>query len=81
VLLPELIVFQLPLVQIVWGGDGTSIPLPSLSTHVNIKIYQTVVLSTVLYGRETWFLISKIFKNMVLRRLFGHKMEEMTITN
>jgi hypothetical protein len=39
---------------------------------------------SVLYGRETWFLTLRekhglrVFKNRVLRRIFGSKREEVT---
>jgi hypothetical protein len=47
-----------------------------------IKIYKTVILPVVLYGRETWFLTLRedqrlrVFGNRVLRRIFGPKREE-----
>jgi hypothetical protein len=49
---------------------------------LNIKIYKTVILPVVLYGRETWSLTSReehrlrIFENRVLRRIFGPKEED-----
>jgi hypothetical protein len=55
-----------------------------LSRNVKIKIYKTIILPAVLYGCEIWFLtIWKehrlgLFENRVLRRMFGHKRDEVT---
>jgi hypothetical protein len=55
-----------------------------LSKNVKIKIYKTIFLSVVLYGCETWSLILReehrlgLFKNRVLRRIFGPKRDEVT---
>jgi len=35
-------------------------------------------LPVVLYGCETWSLTMRVFRNMVLRRIFGPKREEVT---
>jgi hypothetical protein len=49
----------------------------SLSKNVKIKIYRTITLLVVLYGCETWSLTLReghrlrVFKNRVLRRIFG----------
>jgi hypothetical protein len=49
-----------------------------------IRIYKTIILSVVLYGFETWFLILReehrlrVFENRVLRRIFGQKRNEVT---
>jgi hypothetical protein len=54
-----------------------------LSKHLRIKIYKTIIL-LVLYGCETWSLTLevehklRVFENMVLRRIFGPKREEVT---
>jgi hypothetical protein len=48
-----------------------------------IKKYTTVILPVVLYGCETWSLTSRkkerlqVFKNRVLRRIFGHKKDKV----
>ena len=48
-----------------------------LSRKLKIKIYRTIILPVVLYGREAWSLTLReerklrVFENMVLRRLFG----------
>jgi hypothetical protein len=58
-----------------------------LSSHLilkklKLKIYRTVILPVVLYGCETWFLTLReehrlrVFKNRVLRRIFGPIREE-----
>jgi hypothetical protein len=51
---------------------------------VKIKIYSSVVLPVVFYGCETWSLVLReehrlrIFKNVVLRRVFGSERDEIT---
>jgi len=55
-----------------------------LSKNLNIKIYRTIILPVVLYGFETWSLILReerklrVFENMVLRRIFGPRRDELT---
>jgi hypothetical protein len=55
-----------------------------LSRNVKVKIYKTIILPVVLYGCETWSLMLReehqlrVFKNRVLRRIFGPKREEVT---
>jgi len=55
-----------------------------LSKNLNIKIYRTVILPLVLYGCETWSLTLReerklrVFENMVLRRIFGQRRDEIT---
>jgi len=47
-------------------------------------IYRTIILTVVLYGRETWSLTRReerklrVFENMVLRRIFGPRSDEVT---
>jgi hypothetical protein len=54
-----------------------------LSRNVMVKIYKTIILPVVLYGCETWSLTLReehrlrVFENMVLRRIFGPKRDEM----
>jgi hypothetical protein len=54
-----------------------------LSKNLKIKINRTIILP-VLYGYETWSLTLKeerrlrVFENMVLRRAFGPKKDEVT---
>jgi len=49
-----------------------------------IKIYRTIILPLVLYGWETWSLTLReerklrVFENVVLRRLFGPRRDEVT---
>ena len=51
---------------------------------VKIKIYRTIILPLVLYGCETWSLTLRevrrlrVFEDRVLRRIFGHKRDEVT---
>jgi hypothetical protein len=55
-----------------------------LSKNVKIKIYRTIILPVILYGCETWSLTLreerrlKVFENMVLRRVFGPRRDEVT---
>jgi len=54
------------------------------SKNVKIKIYRTIILLLVLYGCETWSLALReerrltVFENMVLRRIFEPKRDELT---
>ena len=53
-----------------------------LSKNLKIKIYKTIILPVVLYGRETWFLTLReesrlrVFENRMLRQIFGPKRDE-----
>jgi hypothetical protein len=55
-----------------------------LSKNVKIRIYKTIILPVVLYGCETWSLTLReehrlrVFKNRVMRRIFGPKRDEVT---
>jgi len=55
-----------------------------LSKILKIKIYRTIILPVVLYGCETWSLTLReerklrVFQNRVLRRIFGHRRDEVT---
>ena len=55
-----------------------------LSKNLKIKIYKTIILPVVLYGCETWSLTLqeerklRLFENMVLRRIFGPRRDEVT---
>jgi len=55
-----------------------------LSENLEIKIYRTIILLVVLYGCETWSLTLReerklrVFENMVLRRIFGPRRDEVT---
>jgi len=56
-----------------------------LSRSLKIKIYRTVILPFVLYGCEAWSLTLReerklrMFENMVLRRIFGPRRDEVTV--
>ena len=51
---------------------------------IKIKVYITIILPVLLYGRETWSLTLReerrlrVFENRVLRRVFGPKRDEVT---
>ena len=51
---------------------------------LKIKIYGSIILPIVLYRCETWSLTlreerkPRVFENMVLRRIFGPRREEVT---
>ena len=55
-----------------------------LSNNLKIKIYRTIILPIVLYGCENWSLTLReerklrVFENMVLRRIFGPRRDEVT---
>jgi len=55
-----------------------------LSKNLKIKIYRTTILPIVSFGCETWSLTSreerklKVFENMMLRRIFGPRRDEVT---
>jgi len=55
-----------------------------LSKNLKIKIYRTIILPVVLYRCETWSLTLReerklrLFENMVLRGMFGHRRAEVT---
>jgi hypothetical protein len=55
-----------------------------LSKNLKIKTYRTIILSVVLYGRETWSLTLReecrlrVFEIRVTRRIFGPQGDEMT---
>ena len=55
-----------------------------LSKNLKIKIYRTIILPVVLLGCKTWSLTLReerklrVFGNMVLRRIFGSRREEVT---
>jgi hypothetical protein len=50
---------------------------------LKIKIYKTITLPVILFGRETWYLIPRedhrlrVFENRVLRGIFGPNREEV----
>jgi len=58
--------------------------LTLLSKNLKIKMYRTIILPVVLYGCETWSLTLReerklrVFENMVLRRIFGPRRDEVT---
>jgi hypothetical protein len=55
-----------------------------LSKNAKIRIYKTIILPVVLYGCETWPLTLRkkhrlwVFKNRVLKRIFGMKRDKVT---
>ena len=55
-----------------------------LSKNLQIETYETIIFPVVLYGCETWSLILReerkmgVFENMVLRRIFGPGIDEVT---
>jgi len=56
----------------------------NLKIKIYIYIYTTIILPVVLYGCETWSLALweerklRVFENMVLRRTFGPRRDEVT---
>ena len=55
-----------------------------LSKNLKIKIYRTIILPVVFYGCETWSLTLReerklrVSENIVLRRIFGPRRDEVT---
>ena len=55
-----------------------------LSKNLKTKIYRTIILPVVLFGCEAWSLTAReerklrVFENMVLRRIFGPRRDEVT---
>jgi hypothetical protein len=55
-----------------------------LSKNLKIKIYRTIILPVILYEFETWSLTVReerrlmVTENRVLRKIFGHKWDEVT---
>jgi hypothetical protein len=55
-----------------------------LSRNLKVRIYKTIILPVVFYGYETWSLTLReehrlrVFKNRVLRRIFGPKRDKVT---
>ena len=55
-----------------------------ISKNLKIKVYRTIILPVVLYGCKTWSLTLRdemklrVFENMVLRRIFGPRRDEVT---
>jgi len=55
-----------------------------LSKNLKIKLYRNIILPVVLYGCETWSLTLReerklrVFENMVLRKIFGPRRDEVT---
>jgi hypothetical protein len=55
-----------------------------MSRKLKVKIYKTIILPVVLYGRETGSVTlreehrPRVFENRVLRRIFGPKRDEVT---
>ena len=54
-----------------------------VSKNLKVKISRTLILTVALYGCETWFFILRdnrrlrVFENMVLRRIFGPRWDEV----
>ena len=64
--------------------SAESIVFQPASQNIKTEIHKTIILSLVLYGCETWSLILReerrlrVFENRVLRKIFGHKTDEVT---
>jgi len=56
----------------------------SIYIYIYINIYITIILPVVLHGCETWSLTLReerkltVFENMVFRRIFGPRRDEVT---
>ena len=55
-----------------------------ISKNLKIKLYRTIILPVVFYGCEVWSLTLReerklrVFENIVLRRIFGPRGDEVT---
>jgi len=55
-----------------------------LSKNLNLKIYRTIILPSLLNGYATWSLILReerrlrVFENKVLKRIFGPQKDKVT---
>jgi hypothetical protein len=53
-----------------------------LSKNIDFKLYKTIIFPVVFYGCQTWSLslrkMHRLFKNSVLRRIFGPRTEDVT---
>ena len=64
--------------------NGNLLSSRLLSRKLKIQIYRTIILPVVLYGCEAWSLTLReerklrVFENMVLRRIFGPRRDEVT---
>ena len=73
-----------------WSGNACYHSVQNLSSsrllskNLKIKIYRIIILPVVLYGCEAWSLTLReerklrVFENMVLRRIFGPRRDEVT---
>jgi hypothetical protein len=63
-------------------GPETCVLSPAVK-NVKVRIYKTIILFVVLYWCETWSLTLReehklrVFENMVLRRIFGPKRDQV----
>ena len=60
------------------------LPYSLLLENIKIKMYRTIILPVVLHGSETWSLTMrkehrlKVFKNRLLRKIFGPERDKVT---
>ena len=70
------------MLAVIWCANVLSSRL--LSKNLNIKRYRNIIWPVVVYGCETWSLKLRdecrlmVFKNRVLRRIFGPRRDEVT---
>jgi hypothetical protein len=68
------------MLAIIWNFLSSSL----LPKNIKIKIYRTIILPVVLYGRETWSLTLReertlgVFENRVLRGILGPRRDKIT---
>jgi len=66
------------------GVDSASNRNEYLEYFLGVKLYRNIILPVVLYGCEMWSLTLRegrklwVFENMVLRRVFGPRRDEVT---
>ena len=82
--IPEEITSRLSLGNACYNSVQNLLSSKLLSKNLKIKIHRTIILPVVFYGCETWSLTLReerklrVFENMVLRRIFGPRRDEVT---
>jgi hypothetical protein len=70
--------------NVCYNSDQDLLSSRLLSKNLKIRIYKTIILPVVMYGREIWSLTLRekhrlsVFQNKMLKRIFGPTREEVT---
>ena len=82
--IPEEIKISLRSVNACYNSVQKLLSSRMLTKNVKINVYRIIILPIVSYGCETWSLILReerklrVFENMMLRRIFGPRRDEVT---